>query len=73
MIRTSKDQQNAIYDLQNRFDELVAQYPYLEEACNFGIDIQMLIDNANRTPSERIRRHQAALNVFNMIRGARKS
>jgi hypothetical protein len=73
VIRTSKDQQNAIYDQQKRFDELVEQYPYLEEACNFGIDIQMLIDNADRTPAERIRRHQAALNAFNMIRGARKS
>lgn len=73
MTRTSKVQQNAIYDQQERFDELVKQYPYLEEACNYGIDIQMLIDNANRTPSERLRRHQSALNAFNMLRGARKS
>jgi hypothetical protein len=67
-----KDQNITIYDQQKRFDDLVEQYPYLKEACDYGIDIQMLMDNANRTLEERLRRHQAALNAFNLLKGARK-
>jgi hypothetical protein len=63
---------NREFDEQTRFDELVEQYPYLKEARDYGVDIQMLMDNAERTPSERIRRHQTALNALNMLKGAMK-
>ncbi|MCF7955007.1 MAG: hypothetical protein K9M75_04315 [Phycisphaerae bacterium] len=70
MTNTNKDQNNMIFDEQARFDELVRQYPYLKEARDYGVDIQMLIDNSERTPAERLRRHQAALKSLNMLKGA---
>ncbi len=38
---------------------------------DFGIDISMLIDNIKRTPTERIRRHQIALNTVEKLRKAK--
>jgi hypothetical protein len=35
----------------------------IQAAADYGIDISMLIDNLKRTPAERIRRHQIALNT----------
>ncbi|MBW8015602.1 MAG: hypothetical protein FVQ82_05390 [Planctomycetes bacterium] len=72
MTNTNKDQENTSFDEQSRFDELVEHYPYLKEARDYGVDIQMLMDNADRTPAERLRRHQSALNALNMLKGARK-
>jgi len=72
MPDSKTDQNNIAFDQQGRFDELVEQYPYLKEARDFGVDIQMLMDNAERTPTERARRHQAALNALNMLKRARK-
>ena len=40
-------------------------------AEDFGIDISMLIDNTKRTPTERIRRHQIALNAVEKLRKAK--
>ena len=40
-------------------------------AEDFGIDISMLIDNSKRTPTERIRRHQIALNTVEKLRKAK--
>ena len=40
------------------------------QAEDFGVDISMLIDNIKRTPTERIRRHQIALNTVEKLRKA---
>ena len=40
-------------------------------AIDYGIDISMLIDNMHRSPSERIRRHQIALNTAEKLRSGR--
>jgi hypothetical protein len=40
----------------------VRQRDAVQAAIDYGIDISMLIDNLRRSPAERIRRHQIALN-----------
>jgi hypothetical protein len=42
-------------------------------AIDYGIDISMLIDNIRRTPAERIKRHQIALNTAIKLRKAKKA
>jgi seryl-tRNA(Sec) selenium transferase len=42
-------------------------------AIDYGIDISMLIENLKRTPAERIRRHQIALNTATKLRKAKKA
>jgi hypothetical protein len=44
----------------------------IRAAVDYGIDIQMLFDNIARTPSERIRRHQIALETFRALRRAKR-
>jgi hypothetical protein len=39
----------------------------IRAAADYGIDIPMLIDNMARTPAERIRRHQIALETFKAL------
>jgi hypothetical protein len=41
-------------------------------AAEYGIDIPMLTANLARTPAERIRRHQIALEAFKMFRRAKR-
>lgn len=41
-------------------------------AAEYGIDIPMLIANLARTPAERIRRHQIALETFRAFRKAKR-
>jgi hypothetical protein len=41
-------------------------------AVEYGIDVSMLIDNIHRSYSERIKRHQIALNMVEKLKGARK-
>ena len=41
-------------------------------AEEYGIDICMLNANLARTPAERIRRHQNALEIFRALRKARR-
>jgi hypothetical protein len=41
-------------------------------ASDYGIDISMLIDNLNRSVTERIKRHQIALDTAKKIRKAKK-
>lgn len=36
----------------------------------YGMDIVMLLDNLERTPAERIRRHQIALDMFDKFHNA---
>ncbi len=44
----------------------------IKEAAEYGIDIAMLIANLRRTPAERIRRHQIALETFKMLRKSKR-
>ena len=41
-------------------------------AAEYGVDIPMLMANLDRTPAERIRRHQIALDTFRMLRKAKR-
>jgi hypothetical protein len=44
----------------------------IRAAADYGIDIKMLFDNIARTPAERIRRHQIALETFRALRRAKR-
>ena len=50
---------------------LLQKYPALAEAARYGVDIPLLLDNLNRTVSQRIRRNQAALNAVIQLRNAK--
>ncbi len=52
--------------------KLIEKTPELAAARDYGVDIQMLIDNMNRSVSERIKRHQIALDTFQKLRSAKK-
>ncbi|MGD0551943.1 MAG: hypothetical protein ABSB25_04750 [Sedimentisphaerales bacterium] len=41
-------------------------------AAEFGIDVSAIIDNLKRSPEERIRRHQVALNSIEKLRRAKR-
>jgi len=44
----------------------------IRAAVDYGIDIPMLLANMARTPAERIRRHQIALETFRALRKAKR-
>jgi len=44
----------------------------IQAAIDYGIDVSMLIDNINRSCTERIIRHQIALNTVEKLRKARR-
>ncbi len=46
--------------------------PELAEARRNGIDLWALWANLHRTPAERLRRHQIALNTMQKLRKAKK-
>jgi len=51
-----------------------SKYPEAAEiraAVDYGIDVSMLVDNIRRSYSERITRHQIALNTAEKLRKAR--
>ena len=48
------------------------QLPEIQAAVDYGIDVQQLMDNLKRTPAERIRRHQMALNAVEKLRKAKQ-
>ena len=50
----------------------IEQIAEVRAAIDYGIDVTMLIDNIYRTPSERVRRHQAALETVEKLREARR-
>ena len=53
---------------QNKtIEQLVAENPALKAAQEYGVDVQALVDNLNRSVEERIRRHQISLNLFQQI------
>ncbi len=45
----------------------------VQAAIDYGIDVSMLIENLKRTPAERIRRHQIALNTAEKLSRLRQS
>ena len=61
----------AIRKQQNETIETLQQADEIQAAIDYGIDIAMLIDNINRDPSDRIRRHQMALNTAEKLRKAK--
>jgi len=63
-MATLRKQKNEIIDALQQADEVKA-------AIDYGIDISMLIDNLGRTPADRIRRHQIALNTAEKLREAK--
>ena len=52
-------------------EAMLKQYPALAEAARYGVDISLLLSNLRLSVSERIRRHQAALNAITSIRNAK--
>jgi len=44
----------------------------IQRAIDFGIDIEMLKDNLKRSVTERLERHQAALNLVRLFQKAKK-
>ncbi|MHC4695001.1 MAG: hypothetical protein ACYS67_19900 [Planctomycetota bacterium] len=62
---------NAIRKQQDKTIETLKQTDEVRAAIDYGIDIEMLIDNIKREPGERIRRHQTALNTAEKLREAR--
>lgn len=53
------------------YTDVAGQSDQVRAAVQFGIDVQALIDNLERTPAERIRRHQVALDTTMMLRNAK--
>ena len=45
----------------------------VQEAIAYGIDVAALRDNLARTPAERLRRHQIALNTVEMLQKAKRT
>lgn len=44
----------------------------IQAAMDSGIDVSMLVDNLQRSVTERIRRHQIALNTAKKLRKAKR-
>lgn len=44
----------------------------LQTAADYGIDISMLISNLQKTPAERIKLHQVALDTTDKLRKAKR-
>jgi hypothetical protein len=44
----------------------------IRAAAEYGIDIPMLMANLARTPAERIRRHQIALDTMKMLSNSKR-
>ncbi|NIP27105.1 MAG: hypothetical protein GWN67_28925 [Phycisphaerae bacterium] len=61
----------AIRKQQDKTIDTLRQADEVRAAIDYGIDIEMLIDNIKREPGERIRRHQTALNTAEKLREAR--
>lgn len=68
---TLKKQQNYAEAMPPEIAAMLKHYPALAEAARYGVDIPLLLDNLKRPVSERIARHQAALNAMKKMRNAR--
>jgi len=55
---------------KNNIPHDLPQAGVIQAAIDCGIDVQMLIDNLRRTPTERVRRHQIALDTVKMLQKA---
>lgn len=44
----------------------------IQVAIDYGIDVSMLADNLKRSVTERIKRHQTALNTAKKLRKAKR-
>jgi hypothetical protein len=44
----------------------------IQAAVEYGIDVTMLVDNIGRSYSERIKRHQIALNTIEKLKEAKR-
>ena len=64
-MRKARDKRAGIISSKSPKDPIRA-------AAEYGIDIPMLTANLARTPAERIRRHQIALEAFKMFRRAKR-
>ncbi len=68
---TQNKQQNSAEVMPPEIAAMLKQYPALAEAARYGVDIPLLLDNLKRPVSERIRRHQAALNATQQLQKAK--
>ncbi len=66
--RSQDDIMVAMKNRKNKIADALLQADEIQTALDSGIDIHALIDNLKRTPEERIRRHQIALNTANILR-----
>jgi hypothetical protein len=62
--------QSLIAPLPDYLQKMVDDSPDLQHAVEFGIDLTLLIENLSLTPTERIRKLQAAIEVFEEFRKA---
>lgn len=66
-----KIRQNSVDTMPPHIEAMLKDNPALAEAARYGVDIPQLLDNLKRPISERLRRHQAALNAMLKLRKAR--
>jgi hypothetical protein len=58
---------------QNRTKAASQQMDEVQPAINYGIDVSVLVQNMARSHTERIMRHQIALNTAEQLRKAKPS
>lgn len=59
-------------DQKKKGDGSSQQIDPIQAAIDYGIDVSMLRENLKRSPAERIRRHQIALEAFKALRKAKR-
>ncbi len=59
-------------DKDNIKKGMSGQMDPIQAAIDYGIDVSMLTDNLKRSVTERIKRHQIALNTANKLRKAKR-
>jgi hypothetical protein len=57
---------------QQRTGQKQAPRDAIQEAIDYGIDVSALRDNLARTPAERLRRHQIALDRMRTLQKAKR-
>jgi hypothetical protein len=68
IIRSMEERSNQNFKHRNRS----RRTDPLQIAADYGIDVSMLADNLQRTVTERIKRHQIALNTAEKLRKAKR-
>ncbi len=64
-------QQNSVEVMPPEIAAMLKRYPALAEAARYGVDIPLLLDNLKRPVSERLARHQAALDAIQQLQKAK--